>query len=74
MYGTIYLFKLNFFLMLRYITGDLEKACQTLDPTLPSFCSENPFKDVNYTPEEASVVVLIILKSLTVIGKIYNSI
>lgn len=58
--------------MFRYITGDLEKACQTLDPDLPSFCSENPFKDVSYTYEEASVVVLIILKSLTVIGKINN--
>lgn len=59
--------------MFRYITGDLEKACQTLDPNLPSFCSENPFKHVNYTLEEASVVVLIILKSLTVIGKMDNS-
>uniref|UniRef100_A0A2S2R2K0 non-specific serine/threonine protein kinase n=1 Tax=Sipha flava TaxID=143950 RepID=A0A2S2R2K0_9HEMI len=58
----------------RYITGDLEKACQVLDPDLPSFCSENPFKDVSYTYEEASVVVLIILKSLTVIANDSNSI
>lgn len=54
----------------RYITGDLEKACQILDPNLPSFCTDNPFKDIEYTFEEASVVVHIILKSLTVIGKV----
>jgi len=57
-------------LIFRYITGDLEKACQTLDPTLPSFCTDNPFKDIDYTFKEASFVIHIILKSLTVIGKI----
>lgn len=59
------------YFIFRYITGDLEKACQVLDPSLPSFCSENPFNDTEYTHEEASVVVHIILKSLTVIGRVY---
>ncbi|VVC40721.1 Hypothetical protein CINCED_3A013789 [Cinara cedri] len=58
----------------RYITGDLEKACQTLDPNLPSFCTENPFNDITYTFEEASIVVHIILKSLTIIANDNNSI
>ncbi|CAI6351779.1 unnamed protein product [Macrosiphum euphorbiae] len=58
----------------RYITGDLEKACQTLDPNLPSFCVDNPFKDIEYTLEEASIVVHIVLKSLTVIANDSNSI
>lgn len=61
---------LLYLFIFRYITGDLEKACQTLDPSLPLFCTENPFKNIEYTYEEASIVVHIILKSLTVIGKI----
>lgn len=59
----------NWVFTFRYITGDLEKACQSLDPDLPSFCTDNPFKEIEYTYEEASVVVHIILKSLTVIGR-----
>ncbi|XP_050421824.1 serine/threonine-protein kinase SMG1 [Adelges cooleyi] len=58
----------------RYITGDLEKACQTFDQNLPSFCSDNPFDDIDYTIEEASVVFHITLKSLTVIANDSNSI
>lgn len=58
------------FIIYRYITGDLEISCQTLDPNLPSFCTENPLKNITYTIEEASIVVHIILKSLTVIGKL----
>lgn len=58
------------FIIFRYITGDLEKACQTIDPNLPSFCTDNPFNGITYTLEEASIVVHIILESLTIIGKI----
>ncbi|XP_050541278.1 serine/threonine-protein kinase SMG1 [Daktulosphaira vitifoliae] len=58
----------------RFITGDLEKACQTLDSNLPTFCSENPFTNVKYTHEEASIIFHISLKSLIVIANDSNSI